>query len=156
MNLPARHPLTACIFAAVAGVSLMLSEPAAWAAPAPAKPAAAEIDPQAKRITGSDNYLPTFGLRASIARGFKVHGVLAVDAGIDVPDAKMRRRAQAVMPRIIATMRDAVSSYASLSYVIGEKPDADMLHARLQKAVDSVLGPGQAKVALASVMVFTQ
>ena len=54
---------------------------AAAARPASAAPPAApntETDPQAKRITGSDTYVPTFGLRASIARGFKVHGVMAV------------------------------------------------------------------------------
>jgi hypothetical protein len=115
-----------------------------------------ELDPQAKRITGSENYVPTFGLRAPIARGFTVHGVLAVDAGLDVPDPKMRKRVDAVMPRLMATMRETVSSYAALSYTLGHKPDADMLRLRLQKAVDSVLGAGQAKVALASVMVFAK
>ena len=57
------------------------------------------MDPQAKRITGSDNYVPTFGLRASIARGFKVHGVLAVDAGLDVPKEATRKMCAAIRPR---------------------------------------------------------
>jgi hypothetical protein len=51
-------------------------------------------------------------------------------------------------------MRDAVLNYASLSYVVGERPDFDILRARLQKAADQVLGKGEAKVALASVIVF--
>ena len=51
-------------------------------------------------------------------------------------------------------MRDAVLTYASLSYVDGQKPDADMLEIRLQKAVDGLLGPGEARVALASVIVY--
>jgi hypothetical protein len=38
--------------------------------------------------------------------------------------------------------------------VVGEKPDVDVLSARLQKAVDQVLGKGAARVALASVIVF--
>lgn len=127
----------------------------AFANPPPAEGGAkAEIDPSAKRITGSENYFPTFGLRASIARGFNVVGVLAVDCGLDIPDAKMRKKADALKPRLISGMRDAVLSYASLAYVPGDKPDADMLRARLQKAVDLVLGSGQAKVALASVIVF--
>jgi hypothetical protein len=57
-------------------------------------------------------------------------------------------------PRLMSSMREAVLSYASLSYVVGERPDADMLRARLQKAVDQVLGKDAAKVALASVIVF--
>jgi flagellar basal body-associated protein FliL len=124
------------------------------AAPPAASPPRDETDPQAKRITGSDTYVPTFGLRASIARGFKVHGVLAVDAGLDVPDQKTVKKVEAMKPRIMSTMREAVLSYASLSYVVGERPDADMLRARLQKAVDQIMGKDTVKVALASVIVF--
>ncbi len=129
----------------------LAAAPALAAPPAPPKP---EIDPQARRITGSEAYVPTFGLRASITRGFNVYGVLSVDAGLDVPDAKVRKRVEAIKPRIVSSMHDAVSSYASLSYVIGDRPDADMVRARLQKAVDSILGQGQATVALANVIVF--
>ncbi len=128
---------------------------AASASPPPAAPKQ-EMDPQAKRITGSENYVPTFGLRASITRGFKINGVLAVDAGLDIPNAKTRKRVEAIKPRLMSTLRDVVLNYASLSYVIGEKPDVDMLRARLQKAVDTVIGKGEAKVALASVIVFPQ
>jgi hypothetical protein len=133
--------------------ALIAAAPAAAAPPAAGKP---EMDPQAKRITGSDKYVPTFGLRASISRGFNVRGVLAVDAGLDVPDSRTRKRVEAVKPRLISTMREVVLNYASLSYVVGEKPDADMLRARLQKAVDQVLGEGEARVALASVIVFPE
>ena len=122
----------------------------------PAAAPKAEADPQAKRITGSDKYVPTFGLRASIARGFKVHGVMAVDAGLDVPKEQTRKQCEAVRPRLTNAMRDALLSYASGSYVVGEKPDVDMLALRLQKAVDTVLGKGEARVALASVIVFEQ
>jgi hypothetical protein len=119
----------------------------------PAPPPEAK-DPQAQRISGSDNYVPTFGLRASISRGYKVHGVLAVDAGLDVPKEQIRKMAAGQRPRLINAMRDAVLNYASLSYVVGEKPDVDILRARLQKAAESVLGKGEAKVCLASVIVF--
>jgi len=113
-----------------------------------------EMDPQAKRITGSDNYVPTFGLRASITRGRTVTGVLAVDAGLDIPDSKLRKRVEAIRPRLMNTLREVVLNYASLSYVVGEKPDAEMLRIRLQKAVDQLFGKDQAKVALATVIVF--
>jgi len=82
--------------------------------------------------------------------------VLAVDAGLDVPEEQVRKTAEAIRPRLMSAMRDAVLNYASLSYVVGEKPDADMLRARLQKAVDQVLGKSKARVALASVIVFKQ
>ena len=128
----------------------------ASAAPPAAAAAKPEMDPQAKRITGSENYVPVFGLRASISRGLKVHGVLAVDAGLDAPEEATRKSAEALRPRLISAMRDAVLNYASLSYVVDEKPDADMLRARMQKAVDQTLGVAKAGVALASVIVFKQ
>ena len=126
----------------------------ASAAPPAASPPSGEQDPQAKRITGSTRYVPTFGLRASISRGFTVHGVMAVDAGLDIPKDETRKLAESIRPRLTSQMRDAVLNYASLSYVVGERPDFDILRARLQKAADQVLGKGEAKVALASVIVF--
>ncbi len=121
------------------------------APPAAAKP---KTDPSAGRISGAESYVPTFGLRASISRGFGVRGVLAVDAGLDVPDKKTRERAAAMRPRIINDMRDAVLNYASQSYIVGERPDADILRARMQKTVDAILGPDAATVTLASVIIF--
>jgi hypothetical protein len=139
------------------GFSTLLA--ASFAGPAMANPppppaVKSDMDPQAKRISGSDNYVPTFGLRASIARGRNVMGVLAVDAGLDIPDSRLRKRVEAIRPRLLSTMREVVLNYAALSYVVGEKPDAEMLRFRLQKAVDQLLGKDQTKVVLASVIVF--
>lgn len=139
-----RHFLALLVAAGLAG--------RASAAP-PAAPKA-EMDPQAKRITGSDHYFPTFGLRASITRGFKVHGVIAVDAGLDVPKEATLKQCEAIRPRLMSQMRDAIMTYASVTYTVGERPDADILAGRIQKAVDAVLGKGEAKVALASVIVY--
>ena len=85
-----------------------------------------------------------------------MNGVLAVDAGLDIPKEEMRKLAESIRPRLISQMRDAVLNYASLSYVVGERPDIVMLRAKLQKAVDQVLGKGHATVALASVIVFQE
>jgi hypothetical protein len=137
----------------LAALAVAIGTPAGASPPPPAAAAKVE-DPGAKRITGSENYVPTFGLRASITRGRDIHGVLTVDAGLDVPSDKMRKFVEGVRPRLMNSMREVVLNYASLTYPIGEKPDADLLALRLQKAVDAVLGKDQAKVALASVIVF--
>jgi len=139
--------------ALLAAVAVGMATPAGASPPPPAAPAKVE-DPGAKRITGSENYVPTFGLRASITRGREIHGVLTVDAGLDVPTDKGRKFVEGVRPRLMNSMREVVLNYASLTYGIGEKPDADMIRLRLQKAVDTVLGKDTAKVALASVIVF--
>lgn len=137
---------------------LLASALAAGVAEAEPPPASTKLDTddQSKLISGSEHYVPTFGLRASIARGFKVSGVLAVDAGLDVPSEATRKLCASLRPRLMSALRDAILNYASVSYVVGERPDADLLRARMQKAVDQVLGKGEARVALASVLVFEQ
>jgi hypothetical protein len=136
-------------------LSLVLAlAPVGQALAAPPAEGSSTENPQAKRITGSKAYVPTFGLTASITKGNRIQGTLSVDAGLDVPEADARKRVQALMPRITSEMRNAVLNYASISYTSGERPDADMLRLRLQRAVDGVLGAGKARVTLASVMVF--
>ncbi len=132
-------------------LTALLALPAAAAPPPAAAPAA---DPSAGRITGSEAYIPTFGLRATISRGFGVRGILSVDAGLHVPDRKARERATALKPRIVNAMRDSVLNYASKSYIIGERPDAEILRAQMQRSVDRILGSDAATVALASVIIF--
>ena len=112
------------------------------------------IDPLAKKITGSKNYVSMFGIRASVTAGFTVSGFIAVDAGLDIEDSRMRKQLKAIKPRVKDAMRGAVASYANGPYKIGEAPNLDMLRARMQRAVDKQLGKGVAKVLLASVIVF--
>lgn len=112
------------------------------------------VDPLARKITGSANYLSMFGIRASITSGFTVSGFIAVDAGLDVPDSKVRKHIMAIRPRIVDAMRRATASYVNGPYVIGETPNLDILRARMQRALDRQIGAGQAEVMLASVMVF--
>jgi len=150
---PLTRPYARIAGGLLAALAVTIATPAGASPPPPAAPSKVE-DPGAKRITGSENYVPTFGLRASITRGREIHGVLTVDAGIDVPNEKMRKHVEGVRPRLMNSMREVVLNYASLTYAIGERPDADMIRLRLQKAVDTVLGKDQAKVALASVIVF--
>ena len=107
--------------ALLAAVAVATGTPAGASPPPPAAPPRSRIR-RAKRITGSENYVPTFGLRASITRGRKIHGVLTVDAGLDVPNEKMRKFVEGVRPRLMNSMREVVLNYASLSYGLGERP----------------------------------
>jgi hypothetical protein len=136
--------------AAALALASAVPSPALANSPPPAKPAA---DPSASRITGAKSYFPTFGLNASISRNFVIRGVLAVDAGLDIPSEKVRKQAEQFRPRIVSAMREAVLNYASQSYVAGNRPDTDMLRGRMQKAVDGVLPKGSATVVLASVII---
>ena len=130
---------------------------AAHAAPAKkSDPPAGGYDREAKMITGSQEYMSMFGLRASIAEGFSIAGYLSVDAGINIPDAKLLKQARAIRPRLNDAMRQALASYVSSPYMMGATPDLRIIRGRMQRAVDKHLGKGNSTVLLASVILFPE
>lgn len=136
----------------LAALALSASLPAyAGAASSAAEPT---IDPLAKKITGSQSYVSMFGIRASITHRFTSAGFIAVDAGLDVPEARTRKQIAAIRPRIVDALRQSVAVYANGSYRMGEAPNLDLLRSRMQRAVNRQIGEGKATVLLASVIVF--
>ncbi len=118
-----------------------------------AAPAANPVSPQQKRITSSENYVAVPGLIAAIAVNYRFSGLLQVEAGLDIPDAKARTRAGQSMPRLRDSMRTAVADYVGNFYTAGTAPDPAQIKRRLQNAVDAILGPKIATVTLAVVMI---
>ena len=107
----------------------------------------------AKKLSGSENFVQLPGLAVSISHNYRFGGLITIDAGLDIRDAKMRARAEGRMPRLRAALREAISGYANGIYVPDLVPDADAIHGRMQKAMDRELGKGVARVALAALIV---
>ena len=143
----------AALIASCLACALIAAEPAALAV-APKK-GVSPVDPLARKITGSPNYISMFGIRATITQEFSVSGFIAVDAGLDIKDSRVRKQVNAIRPRIMDALRVSLASYANGPYRLGEAPNLDMLRARMQRAVDRQLGKDAAQVVLASVIVFT-
>ncbi len=142
------------LFAATAASALVLSPETASAASVSKDMETA--DPLAKKITGSEDYVPMFGIRASVSFGFTVSGVIQVDAGLHVVDSKVRKRIDAIRPRINDALRRAVTNYANGPYRDGQVPNLDVLRARMQRAMDKQVGAGNAQVMLASVIIISR
>lgn len=106
-----------------------------------------------RRVSGAESYLPVFGLSTTLTRHAAPIGVLMTDAGLDVPDAALRKRASAMMPRVRDALRVALAEYASTFHRDGAAPDADQLVRLMQRGIDSALGQTGAKVLLANLMV---
>ncbi|ACT60580.1 hypothetical protein [Hirschia baltica] len=143
-------------FALIATIVLALASPMAYALAPAAKASSGQIDPTAKKISGSEDYVPFFGIRVSVASGFAVSAVMAVDAGLHIEKSKTRKHVEAIRPRIMDNLRIAVTGYANGPYREGMVPDLDILEGRMQRAVDKQLGKGASQVVLASVIVFNQ
>jgi hypothetical protein len=123
----------------------------ALAAPAFAAPEVEGRTP--RKITSSENYVPTATLSAAITSGYSFAGLLVVDAGFDIPDPKLRARVEKMEPRITDALRTGLAEYTYSRYRFGTAPDPDRIAIMLQAAADRCIGQPGAKLLLSNVMV---
>jgi hypothetical protein len=91
---------------------------------------------------GGESFLQLNTLNATVSRANGRRGVMTVEVGVDVPDAGLRARAQASIPRLQAAYAQVVETYAAGLFP-GAVPNADYLARELQRQTDMVLGrPG--------------
>jgi hypothetical protein len=98
------------------------------------------------------SYLPLSTLTASAAGPGGRRGVLTVEAGLDIADARLRARADASRPRLRDAHVRFLTTYAA-TLRPGGPPDPAAISAALQRSTDQVLGAPGAKVLLGSIMI---
>lgn len=91
-------------------------------------------------------------LTATVRRRDGKRGVLTVETGVDVPDAKLRALAQSSVPRLRAAYFQALQNYAN-GLAPGAPPNPDFLGRELQRETDRVLGKPGARLLFGSIMV---
>jgi hypothetical protein len=104
-------------------------------------------------LSGADTYVQVSGLHAPVTASFAVVGVMTIEAGLDVPDVTVRDRVNGTLPRVRDALRSEVAQYTSGFYRFGNVPDADLIHRRMQRAIDRLLGAEKATVLLNAVIV---
>lgn len=105
-----------------------------------------------ERLTSADSWLPMPTLSAFILSRTSTDATIIVDMGIDVPDANLRRHANANAPRIRDALRTALSTYSNTYYRLQTEPDPATITRLLQQAVDQTLGVPGARVLLVNIM----
>lgn len=105
-----------------------------------------------KKKGGGVTFLQFPTLTASITRPGGRRGVLTVEAGVDVPDADLRARAEASVPRLRDAFVRYLTGYAA-TVAPGTAPNPDIIAVSLQRSADQVLGKPGAKLLLGTVMV---
>jgi flagellar basal body-associated protein FliL len=105
-----------------------------------------------ERLTSADSWLPMPTLSAFILSRTSADSTIIVDLGIDVPDATLRRHANANGPRLRDALRTALSTYSNTYYRMQTAPDPATITRLLQQAVDQTLGRPGARVLLVNVM----
>lgn len=127
----------------------------ALAAPAFAQPSAngsGGASREQQRLTSADSFVPMPTFSTAVVVRSQSRGTLVVDAGLDVPDAALRRRVRGLQPRLVDALRTALSTYASTYHRERSAPDPDTLARLMQAAVDRTIGAPGARLLLANVI----
>ena len=138
------------LFALLALTGALLSAPALAGAPAPAP------EPESRggrAITHVDSYVALEPILAAVQADMRLRGVIHIEFGLDVPDARLRREVEAAMPYLRNAYNSTIAVYTGVHYRFGEVPDADTIARLLQQATDEKLGREGAQVLLGMVMV---
>lgn len=117
-----------------------------------AAPAASAAEHAEHKKGGGESYIQLPGLAASILRPTGRHGVMQVEAGLDIADAGLRGRAEKSLPRLRDAYTRFLTVYAA-SIPPGGAPDPGQVGDQLQRATDRVLGRPGAKLLLGTLLV---
>ncbi len=101
---------------------------------------------------GGTSFTQFTTLTGAVAKAGGGRGVLAVEAGIDTPDAGLRLRATQMQPVLRDAYVQFIVRYAG-SLAPGAPPSADVIGGELQRATDRVLGRPGATLLLSSILV---
>jgi hypothetical protein len=122
---------------------------AAAAALAPGLAAASEA--AEKKKGGGLSYIQIPVITATLVRPGGRRGVLTVETGVDVPDARLHDYADKVLPRLRAAYFQTLQIYAQ-GLAPGQEPDADYLARQLQRDTDRILGKPGARLLLGTML----
>ena len=136
-----RVPLIRHLGAAVA-LTTALTAADARAADAPA-PAAQH------KTTNSETFVSIDPIYSTILDGVRPRGLLMVELGLNVPDAKFRSDVSASLPRLRDAYVRGLLAYAATAVRANRQPNVEDIATRLQTITDTVMGAKGAKVLMA-------
>ncbi|MFC3079454.1 Tat pathway signal protein [Phenylobacterium terrae] len=128
--------------------SVLLAAAAAAAVPAAARAASS----REKKAVGGLSFVALPAVTSTVRTPNGRRGVLMVELGLDIPDSRLRERAEASQPRLRAAFAQLLQTYAT-GLPPGAPPNADTLSREMQRETDRVLGRAGARLLLGTVMV---
>ncbi len=106
-----------------------------------------------EKLSGSSTFLATPQITTTLVNQMRASGVFQLDAGLEIPDAALRTRAEQMMPRLRDAYRTAVVQWVNSEHRRGTIPDADSLARRMQATTDQVLGRPGAQFVMVALIV---
>ena len=121
--------------------------------PAAAAPGFASAnEDNTKKKNGGESYIQFAPLTGTTTKAGGRRGVLSVDCGLDVPDARLRAFADASIPRLRAAYVQVVLTYAA-GLPSGAPPNAEFLVQALQRQTNLILGQPGARLLIGAILV---
>jgi len=105
-----------------------------------------------KKKGGGESYIQLPMIAVFVPTGRQKNGTLTVELGLDVPDAKLREKVSAYIPRLRDAFVSRLQTYA-MTLNASKAIDADYIVHELQSQTDGLLRTSGAKVLLGSIMV---
>ena len=106
--------------------------------------------PEHSGATASFMRLPA--LTANVPRQGGGFSIVTLEAGLDVPDPRLKIRAEQSVPRLRDAYQHVLAGLVTLT-LPGAQPDLDRLSTGLQSATDRVMGRPGARILLGTVIV---
>jgi hypothetical protein len=114
--------------------------------------AQSEDDGASRRLTSAVSYIAFPTMTVGVMAQARATGALVIDMGLDIPDAALRARVQAMQPRLIDAFRTTLSNYATAYYRDRTAPDPTLLARLMQTTVDRTLGRPGARFLIANII----
>lgn len=99
--------------------------------------------------TQLESYVMIEPMYASILQGGKSRGLLLVEIGLDVPDAKLRDRVSNELPILRDAYVRSLLVFAATAVRTWRQPNVDEIATRMQAITDHMLGRQGARVLMA-------
>jgi flagellar basal body-associated protein FliL len=106
-------------------------------------------DPAQHKTTQSESYITVDPIYATILDGDRPRGLLMVEIGLDVPDAKLRGRVNDNLPALRDAYVRNLLTYAASAVRPWRQPNVEDIATRMQTITDRVIGREGAKVLMA-------
>ena len=105
------------------------------------------------KTTQSESYIIVEPIYASILDGTRPRGLLLVELGLDVPDAKLRDRINQSLPALRDAYVRSLLTYAATAVRPWRQPNVEDIASRMQVITDRMVGREGAKVLMAQLAI---
>ena len=106
-----------------------------------------------KKAGQESNFVGATQVTATITNGARAAGIIQIDVGIYTTDAALKGQIANMAPLLRSRWRSALQDFVNRYYSFGSVPDANILGAALQRAIDPLTAPKRGRVLIQAIII---